>query len=102
LIGTEPLANYNIIVLDQALKGRSFLTLTNTNVLRNGNSRDANVTAFDFSLFDKKNLFNVRGTARYSKIFTVNPYDGYNTTLRVGKVSGKWSSCRRANTLRAA
>ncbi|MBK8606998.1 MAG: carbohydrate binding family 9 domain-containing protein [Chitinophagaceae bacterium] len=89
-IQTEPLANYNIVVLDQALKGRSFLTLTNTNVIRNGDARDANVTAFDFSLYDKKNLFNVKGTARYSKIFGNNPYDGYNSTLRMGKVSGKW------------
>ncbi len=97
LIVTEPLANYNIIVFDQALKGRSFLTLTNTNVLRNGNSRDANVTAFDFSFFDKKNLFNVRGTARYSKVFITNPYDGYNTTLRVGKVSGKWQYNMQGN-----
>lgn len=89
-IETEPLANYNIVVLDQALKGRSFVTLTNTNVIRSGEARDANVTAFDFSFFDKKNLFNIRGTARYSKIFSTSPYDGYNTTLRMGKVSGKW------------
>ncbi len=31
-IKTEPLANYNIIVLDQALKDSSYLTFTNTNV----------------------------------------------------------------------
>jgi len=89
-IETEPLANYNIVVFDQALKGRSSVTFTNTNVMRNGSARDANVTALDFSLFDKKNTFNVRGTARYSKIFGTTPYDGYNATLRVGKVSGKW------------
>lgn len=89
-IETEPIANYNIIVLDQALKGRSYLTLTNTNVLRSGNARDANVSAFDFSLYDKRNVFNVKGSARYSKIFGATPYDGYNTTLRLGKVSGNW------------
>ena len=89
-IETEPLANYNIIVFDQALKGRSSITFTNTNVMRNGSARDANVTALDFSLFDKKNTFNVRGTARYSKIFGTTPYDGFNTTLRAGKVSGRW------------
>src|SRR5205085_3062796 len=33
-IQTEPLTNYNIIVLDQALKGQSYLTFTNTNVIR--------------------------------------------------------------------
>jgi hypothetical protein len=86
---TEPLTNYNIIVLDQALKGRSYVTLTNTNVLRNGASTDANVSALDFSFFDKTNTYNLKGTGRYSKIFTQNPYDGFNTQLLFGKVSGK-------------
>lgn len=89
-VRTEPLANYNIIVFDQALKGRSFITLTNTNVMRNGNGRDANVTAFDIALYDKKNSHALRGTARYSKIWGTNPYDGYNTTVSFGKISGNW------------
>jgi len=89
-IMTEPLANYNIIVLDQALKGRSFITFTNTNVLRRRNERDANVTAFDFAFYNKKNLYALNGTARYSKITGTNGYDGYHTTLRIGKVSGEW------------
>jgi hypothetical protein len=86
---TEQLTNYNIIVLDQALKGRSYLTFTNTNVLRNAESSDANVSALDFSLFDKNNTYNLKGTGRYSKIFSQNPYDGFNTQLAFGKVSGK-------------
>lgn len=89
-VETEPLANYNIIVLDQALKGRSSVTFTNTNVLRNASAPDANVSALDFSLFDKSNTYNLRGTARYSKIFSSSSYDGYNTTLRFAKVSGSW------------
>jgi hypothetical protein len=90
IINTEPLANYNIIVLDQALKGRSSVTFTNTNVMRNGNGRDANVTALDVALYDKKNAHALKGTVRYSKIWGTNPYDGYNTTLNFGKVSGNW------------
>ncbi|HRE37032.1 MAG TPA: DUF5916 domain-containing protein [Chitinophagaceae bacterium] len=90
VIRTEPLANYNIIVIDQALKGRSFVSLTNTNVLRSGGDRDANVTAVDFALYDRKNIYALNGTARYSKIWGTNPYDGYNTTLRFAKVSGNW------------
>ncbi len=89
-IETEPLANYNIIVLDQALKGRSFVSFTNTNVWRSGSSRDANVTAVDFGFFDKKNVYSVNGTARYSKIWGSAPHDGFNTTLRFAKVSGHW------------
>jgi hypothetical protein len=111
VIATEPLSNYNIVVLDQALKGRSSVTFTNTNVQRQGNARDANVSAFDWSLFTNKNMFRFQGTARYSKIFGytpymssvnlvydtvrqggklyVKPYEGYNTSMRLGKVSGK-------------
>jgi hypothetical protein len=88
-IETSPLTNFNLFVLDQALKGRSYLTITNANTLRNGNSRDANVSAFDFALYDKKNIHALTGTARYSKIFQQSGYDGFNTTLRYGKVSGK-------------
>jgi hypothetical protein len=89
-IETEPLANYNILVFDQALKGRSYITFTNTNVLRNGGARDANVAAFDFSFYNPKNTHALSGTVRYSKVFTSSPYAGYNTTLRYAKVSGKW------------
>lgn len=89
-ISTSVLSNYNIIVLDQALKGRSSVTFTNTSVLRNGSARDANVTALDFSFYDKTNHFNVRGSGKYSKLFTTNGKDGYSATLKAGKVSGLW------------
>ncbi len=89
-IETEPLANYNIIVVDQAFKGRSYVTLTNTNVLRNSVARDANVTALDVALYNSTNTYALNGTVRYSKIWGMDSYDGYNTTLRWGKVSGNW------------
>jgi hypothetical protein len=112
IIETEPLTNYNIFVLDQALKNRSSITLTNTNVIRSGAARDANVTAFDWSLYTKNNKYQLKGTARYSKIFGytpfngnlnliddtirvngklhVKPYDGTSTALRFAKVSGRF------------
>ncbi|HEX2608691.1 MAG TPA: DUF5916 domain-containing protein, partial [Flavisolibacter sp.] len=111
LIETEPLSNYNIIVLDQALNGRSSITFTNANVQRHGPGRDANVTAFDWSLYTKDNNYRFAGTGRYSKIFGytpyngainliydtitrdgkmyVKPYDGFNTTVQFSKVNGK-------------
>jgi hypothetical protein len=88
-IQTEPFGNYNIIVLDQALRGQSYVTFTNTNVLRSGQGRDANVTGLDFSLYDRNNNFNIKGYGHYSKVFKATPYDGYNTQLKLGKVSGK-------------
>ena len=90
VISTSLLTNYNILVLDQALQGRSYITLTNTNVIRNGNGRDANVTAFDYGLYDKTNTYLFGGTARYSKIWATSPYDGFSTTVRLAKVSGNW------------
>jgi hypothetical protein len=97
VIRTSQLTNYNIIVLDQALKGRSSITFTNTNVMRNANTRDANVTALDFSLFDKTNTFNIKGAGRYSKVFSTNGYDGYSTVIKAGKVSGSWQYYLQGN-----
>lgn len=89
-IRTEPLANYNIIVFDQAFKGRSSLTFTNTNVMRNGSDRDANVSALDLALYDKKNIYALKTKFRYSKIWGTNEYDGFYANMNYGKVSGNW------------
>jgi len=88
-IETSPLTNYNVFVLDQALKGRSSLTFTNTSLIRAGASRDANVSALDFALYDKSNHYGLLGTARYSRIFAANGYDGFNGRMSFQKVSGK-------------
>ena len=40
----EPLANYNIVVLDQRFNQNSSVTFINTNTIRNGSFRDANVS----------------------------------------------------------
>ncbi len=89
-ITTEGLANYNVFVLDQALKNRSYLTFTNTNVLRNSSARDANVSAFDLALYNKNNTFGLLLKPRYSKIFNSGGgYDGFKNYLELGKVSGK-------------
>jgi len=89
-IETSPLTNYNIIVLDQALRGRSSITFTNTNVIRNGVEKDANVSALDLALYDKNNVHAFQGSIRYSKIWGNNPSDGYSSSVKYGKVSGAW------------
>ena len=89
-IETEPFTNYNIFVLDKALKDRSYITFTNTNVLRKDDARNANVSAFDMALYNKSNSHALTGTVRYSKIWGKGNYDGYNTSLRFSKVKGPW------------
>lgn len=99
-IQTEPLTNYNIIVLDQALKHRSSVTFTNTNVLRNGNSRNANVSALDLSLFDKKNRHYLFLDGIYSTIWgKLGNYDGYKADIRYQKVSGKFQYMATAGAM---
>ncbi len=86
---TEPLTNYNIIVLDQALKHRSSIGFTNTNVLRKSNTRNANVSSLDISLYDKKNLYNLSVSGKFSSIWgkDINK-NGFSTVVGAGKVSG--------------
>ena len=91
IINTEPLTNYNVLVLDQSLKNRSSITFTNTNVARRGNSRNANVAGINISVFDKANNYNIAGSAKYSSIWgTQGNYNGYKSEFNGGKISGKW------------
>ncbi|MBK7562534.1 MAG: carbohydrate binding family 9 domain-containing protein [Chitinophagaceae bacterium] len=90
IIRTSQLTNYNILVLDQALKGRSSITFTNTNVISRSNARNANVTALDVALYNKKNTHTFNGKVRYSKIWGKDSYDGFNTTMKFEKISGSW------------
>jgi hypothetical protein len=88
-----PLTNYNILVLDQTLKNNSSVSLVNTNVLRNGNDYDANVTSALFDLNDKKNKWNIGGNLSFSNLLGK---DGKNTTgyahsVYFGKTSGRFN-----------
>ncbi len=86
----EPLTNYNVLVLDQRFNQNSSLSLTNTNVARNGKYRDANATAFLFNLNTKENDYNLSGDFKYSSINTVQDYDGFKTAVNFEKTSGKY------------
>jgi len=87
----EPLANYNIFVLDQQFNKNSSISLINTSVLRDGYFRDANVTGALVDITDKSNTWNVNGGA---KISTLNnsgkDQTGFSADIEVQKVSGKY------------
>ncbi|WP_298120702.1 DUF5916 domain-containing protein [Flavobacterium sp.] len=87
----EPLANYNIFVLDQRFRKNSSISLINTNVMRDGEYRDANVSALVFDLNTKKNTYNLSGDYKFSHVneFQAKNRNGYNTSLNLGKTSGK-------------
>lgn len=62
----EPLANYNILVLDQRFGDNSSISFVNTNVMREGHFRDANATGLYLDLTNKENTFNYFANAEGS------------------------------------
>ncbi len=90
---TQPLTNYNVIVLDQALKNNSYVSLVNTNVTREGKTYDANVTGTEFKFANKKNTYAFNGNAALTQLFYADsskPVLGYLYYLNTGKISGNF------------
>lgn len=88
---TEPLTNYNVIVLDQRFNRNSSVSFVNTNVMRNGPSRDANVSALLGSFYTKSgnHVFDVSG--KQSAIFQGDSVEtGYEVRGRFADVGGHW------------
>jgi hypothetical protein len=88
----EPLANYNVFVLDQRFRKNSSISFINTNVTRNGDGRDGNVSALLFDLNTKKNTYNVSGDYKYSFVngLGVENKKGYSSSINIGETSGKF------------
>jgi hypothetical protein len=86
----EPLANYNILVLDQQFNQNSSVSLINTNVTRDGNFREANVTGLLFDISNKRNTYNLYGEAKMSNLNLADGNQtGYSTFFFAGKSHGK-------------
>jgi len=88
-IETQPFTNYNLTVVDQALKNNGYLSVINSNVSREG--RSANVAATAFRLANAGNRYAIEGQAAISRIDdhgTINT--GYAYDMEIGKVSGQW------------
>ncbi len=92
-IPTNPLTNYNILVLDQTLKNNSSVSLVNTSVLRKGHDYDADVSALVFNLYNKKNVYNWNGKIAVSNIFNKGSktVSGYMHNIGFGKVGGRFN-----------
>jgi len=94
-IETNPLTNYNVLVLDQAMKNNSSVSLVNTNVWRSGKDYDANVTAILWDLYDKNVDWNVWGQVTHSRLMGYEApgktYAGYHYNLYLGKFKGRFN-----------
>ncbi len=95
---TEPLTNYNIIVLDQKYKNNGSFYFINTNVIRDKKYDHANVTGSGFSLPIFKNKYTFDGDIALSQKFqridtlsnTFNDQMGYKYFIGGNKSSGNF------------
>ena len=85
-----PLTNYNVFVLDQRFNKNSSVSLANTNVTRDGEFRDANVTALAWDIKTKENSFQAQGNFQYSQINDVDDSNGFKSYLEFNKTKGKY------------
>ncbi|WP_162127179.1 DUF5916 domain-containing protein [Flavobacterium phycosphaerae] len=89
----SPLTNYNVLVLDQRFNKNSSVSFINTNVTRNGEFKDANVSAMVFDLNTRKNSYNTNGSIKYSYINELpdlKDRKGFAAELYLAKTSGKY------------
>lgn len=89
----EPISNYNVSVIDKRFNGTSSVSLINTNVTRNGDFRDANVTAGVFNLNNKKNTLNTNGNFKYSYVNDYQNLDnkkGISTNINFAETEGEF------------
>ncbi len=95
-IKTEPLTNYNMLVLDQTLRNDSYISLINTSVIREGEqdeySYTANVTGFEALLKTANRLWSVSGGGFLSqKYYSSSPATlGHSLNFNAGKTGGRF------------
>lgn len=88
---TEPLANYNVLVLDQQFNKNSSVSFVNTNVTREGTFRDANVSALLFNVSNKENKYNMSGNFKISDVLDNSEHNsGYSGFIELSKIFGNY------------
>ncbi len=94
---TEPLSNYSMLVLDQQLKNNSRIWFVNSNTMRDGANRDANVYSTGLSLENKIHSFRLSSRYANSHVWdyvTVNnstqkeDKSGHQLSMSLDKISG--------------
>lgn len=88
---TDPLTNYNVLVLDQNLKNNSYVTLINTNVTRSGSYYDANVTGGQLKINNKKNTLSITALGVLSQKYMTDSLSlGHTAGISLNKQGGNF------------
>ena len=90
---TNPLTNYNALVLDQQLKNNSSITFINNAVLRSGSDYDSNFSALLYEWFNAKRTYRATFTKAVSQQYGLGGENvfGHEYNAYVSKVSGAWT-----------
>lgn len=89
---TEPWTNYNVFVLDQRFNRKSSISFINTNVYRNGDSPDANVSALVASFFNSSGHYRLDASVKNSNIINNEEANisGFYGEIGLSDVAGNW------------
>lgn len=99
-VETAPLTNYNVMVLDQALKNNSYISLINTNVSRKDTFYDADVTALLFKFANKSNTYGIDGSGDVSQLYYQhNTRLGSRYYFDVAKLSGNYTFALKTTSI---
>ncbi len=87
---TQPFTNYSMLVADQSLPNKSYVSLYNTNVYRGTNEYAANVTGSEMKFCDRRNNFSASGMINVSqKYYPDQPTElGFIYDIWLEKISG--------------
>lgn len=88
----NPLTNYNVTVVEKALKNNSKFSLINTNVFRLGTSYDANVSGIEWNLRNNQQKYDLKGKYVLSQKYLKDETNlGYVLSVNTGKIQGAWT-----------
>lgn len=87
---TQPFTNYNVSVIEKALKNNSYFSIINTNMSMWDNPWTANVTGAEFKFITNENKYTLEGNAASSYKFENEPSWGYTYNIGFRKSSGNF------------
>ncbi|MGJ8661342.1 MAG: DUF5916 domain-containing protein [Bacteroidota bacterium] len=93
LFNTNPTTNYNTFVFSQNLINNGRVSILNSNVAREQNARDANVSVFSSQLFSKDKNYSFSNEYRVSYINENGTSEtGHSYDVSVARVQGKFQT----------
>lgn len=104
---TEPLTNYNVLVLDQQFGTNSYVSFIQTSVARFGAFADAFTWGTEFRLVNKKNLYGITGAGAYNQLWldtavsNTRLQNGYRYNIALQKLRGNFRFRLAQNTVSA-